>query len=96
MRGDGQVTSKEKEKALPNVSAPDTDMIGSFENVEIPQTASNSYGIRGLSKSSPTEPRQSKNAPKNAVPKPTLQPKATTKAECPPELRPILEAKELS
>ncbi|CCU83070.1 EKA-like protein [Blumeria hordei DH14] len=78
-----KVSTKGKEKALPAVTEPDTDMIGSVEIVEeIPQPSSVPQGIGESSKSPPTAPKL------------TSQPKAAPKADCPPELRPIFEAEQ--
>ncbi|CCU75047.1 EKA-like protein [Blumeria hordei DH14] len=88
-----KVSTKGKEKAIPAVTEPDTDMIGSVEIVEkFSQPSSVPHGIGESSKSPPTASKPSENAADKAVPKPTSQPKAATKAECPPELRPIVEA----
>ncbi|CCU79862.1 EKA-like protein [Blumeria hordei DH14] len=90
-----KVSIKWKEKALPAVAEPETDMIGSVEIVEeFPQPSSVPHGIGESSKSPPTAPKPSENAAPIAVPKLTSQPKAATKAECPPELRPIVEAEQ--
>ncbi|CCU74339.1 putative effector protein [Blumeria hordei DH14] len=89
----GQAVSKGKEKALPTVTVPDTDMIGSVEIVEeIPQRVSIPHGIGESSKPPPTSSIPSENAAPKAASKLTSQPKAATKADCPPELRPIVEA----
>ncbi|CCU82762.1 EKA-like protein [Blumeria hordei DH14] len=70
-------------------------MIGSVEIVEkIPQRASVPHGIGESSKSTPTASKPSANAADKPVPKLTSQPKAATKAECPLELRPIVEAEQ--
>ena len=75
-----------KEKALPAVAEPDTDMIGSVEFVEeLPQPASIPHRIGGPSISPPTASKPLEKAAPKA---------ASTKAECPPELRPIVEAEE--
>ncbi|CCU74326.1 EKA-like protein [Blumeria hordei DH14] len=80
-----KVSIKGKEKALPAVAEPDADMIGSVEVIEeIPQSPSVPHGIGESSKSPPTASKPSENA----------APKAATKAECPPELRPIVEAEQ--
>ncbi|CCU74189.1 EKA-like protein [Blumeria hordei DH14] len=90
-----KVSIKVKEKALPAVAEPDTDMIGSVETVEeIPQPPSVPHGIGESSKSPPTASKPSKNAAPISAPKSTSQPKAASKAECPPELRPIVEAEQ--
>ncbi|CCU74459.1 EKA-like protein [Blumeria hordei DH14] len=58
-----KVSTKGKEKALPTVAEPDTDMIGSVEIIEeIPQRASTPYGIGESSKSPPTALKPSENA----------------------------------
>ncbi|CCU76794.1 EKA-like protein [Blumeria hordei DH14] len=90
-----KVSMKGKEKALPALTEPDTDMIGSVKIVEeIPQPSSVPQGIGESTKSPPTVSKPSENAASKSAPKLTLQPKAATKAECPPELRPIIEAKQ--
>ncbi|CCU79601.1 EKA-like protein [Blumeria hordei DH14] len=90
-----KVSIKRKEKALPAVTEPDTDMIGSVETVEeFPQPSSVPHGIGESSKSPPTASKPSENAAPKAASKSTSQPKAATKAECPPELRPIIKAKQ--
>ncbi|CCU83007.1 EKA-like protein [Blumeria hordei DH14] len=90
-----KVSTKGKEKALPAVTEPDTDMIGSVEIVEeIPQPFSVPPGIGESSKSPPTKSKPSENASSKSAPKLTSQPIAATKAECPPELRPIVEAEQ--
>ncbi|CCU75299.1 EKA-like protein [Blumeria hordei DH14] len=90
-----KVSTKGKEKALPAVTEPDTDMIGSVEIVEeIPHPFSVPHGIGELSKSPPTASKPSENAAPIAASKSTLQPKAATKAECPLEHRPIVEAEQ--
>ncbi|CCU83205.1 EKA-like protein [Blumeria hordei DH14] len=71
-----KVSTKVKEKALPAVTEPDTDMIGS-------------------NRQNLLRPRQNRrNAASKSAPKLTSQPEAATKAECPPELRPIVEAEQ--
>ncbi|CCU76491.1 EKA-like protein [Blumeria hordei DH14] len=91
----GKVSTKGKEKALPAVAEPDTDMIGSVEIVkEIPQPSSVPHGIGESSKSPPTASKPSENAAPIAVPESQSQPKAATKADCPLELRPIVGAKQ--
>ncbi|CCU75045.1 hypothetical protein BGHDH14_bgh01057 [Blumeria hordei DH14] len=88
-----KVSTKGKEKALPAVTEPDTDMIGSVKIVEeFPQPSYVPHGIGELSKSPPTKSKTSENAASKSAPKLTSQPKAATKAECPPGLRPIVEA----
>ncbi|CCU76569.1 EKA-like protein [Blumeria hordei DH14] len=88
-----KVSTKGKEKALPAVAEPDTDMIGSVEIVEeIPQQPSVPHGTGESSKSPPTAAKPSENAAPIAASKLTSQPKAATKAECPPEFLPIVEA----
>ncbi|CCU81963.1 EKA-like protein [Blumeria hordei DH14] len=90
-----KVSTKGKEKAHPAVAEPDTDMIGSVETVEeIPQPPSVPHEIRESSKSPPTASNPSENAVDKAAPKVTSQPKAATKADCPPELRPNVEAEQ--
>ncbi|CCU76306.1 EKA-like protein [Blumeria hordei DH14] len=90
-----KVSTKWKEKALPAVTEPDTDMIGSVKIVEeFSQPSSVPHGIGESSKSPPTASEPSENAADKAVPKTTSPPKAATKAECPPELRPIVEAEQ--
>ncbi|CCU76048.1 EKA-like protein [Blumeria hordei DH14] len=90
-----KVSTKGKKKALPAVTEPDTDMIGSVEIVEeFSQPSSVPHGIGESSKFPPTASKPSENAADKAAPKSTSQPKATTKAECPPELRPIVEAEQ--
>ncbi|CCU77259.1 EKA-like protein [Blumeria hordei DH14] len=70
-------------------------MIGSVEIVEeFPQPFSVPYGIGESSKSPPTASKPSENAAPISVPKSTSQPKAASKAECSPELRPIVKAKQ--
>ncbi|CCU82528.1 EKA-like protein [Blumeria hordei DH14] len=70
-------------------------MIGSVEIIEeIPQPSSIPHGIGESSKSPPTAPKLSENAAPIAASKSTSQPIAATKAECPPELRPIFEAEQ--
>ncbi|CCU75437.1 EKA-like protein [Blumeria hordei DH14] len=70
-------------------------MIGSVETVEeIPQPFSVPHWIGESSKSSPTTSKPSENAASKSAPKLSSQPKAATKAECPPELRPIFEAEQ--
>ena len=89
------VSIKGKEKALPAVTEPDTDMIGSVEIVEeIPQQASVPHGIGESSRPLLTISKPSENAAPIAASKSTSQPKAATKAECPLELRPIVEAEQ--
>ncbi|CCU82100.1 EKA-like protein [Blumeria hordei DH14] len=91
----GQAVSKGKEKASPAVTEPDTDMIGSVEIVEeIPQRVSIPHGIGESSKPPPTSSIPSENAAPKAASKSTSQPKAARKADCPPELRPIVEAEQ--
>ncbi|CCU74721.1 EKA-like protein [Blumeria hordei DH14] len=86
---------KGKEKALSIVAEPDTNMIGSVEIVEeIPQRVSIPHGIGESSQSRPTASKPSENAADKAAPKSTSQPKSATKTECPPELRPIVEAEQ--
>ncbi|CCU83055.1 avrk1-like protein [Blumeria hordei DH14] len=90
-----KVSTKGKEKALPAITEPETDMIGSPEIVEeIPQLSSVPHGIGESPKSPPTASKRSENAADKAVLKSTSQPKAATKAECPLELRPIVEAEQ--
>ncbi|CCU74484.1 EKA-like protein [Blumeria hordei DH14] len=90
-----KVSTKGKEKALPAVTEPDTDMVGSVEIVEeIPQRVSIPHGIGKSSKPPPTTQIPSENAAPKAASKSTSQPKAAMKAECPPELRPIVEAEQ--
>ncbi|CCU76839.1 EKA-like protein [Blumeria hordei DH14] len=90
-----KVSTKGKEKALPAIAEPDTDMIGSVEIVEeFPQPSSVPHRISGSSKSPPTASKPSENAAEKAAPKLKPQPKAATKAECPHELRPIVEAEQ--
>lgn len=87
-----QAVSKGKEKALPTVAEPDTGMIGSVEIVEeIPQRSSIPHGT-GESSKPPTEPKPSEKAAPKAAPRKESQPQAATNAECPSELRPIVEA----
>ncbi|CCU83037.1 EKA-like protein [Blumeria hordei DH14] len=70
-------------------------MIGSVEIVmEIPQPSSIPHGIGESSKSPPTASKPSENAVDKAAPDLPSQPKATTKAECPLEFRPIVEAEQ--
>ena len=91
----GQAVSEGNEKALPTVNKPDTEMIGSVEIFkEILQQASVPHGIGVSSNSPPTKPKPSKKAVPKAASKIESQPQAATKAECPLELRPILEAEE--
>ncbi|CCU78197.1 EKA-like protein [Blumeria hordei DH14] len=90
-----KVSTKWKEKALPAVTEPDTDMIGSIEIIEeISQPPSVPHGIGESSKPPPTASKPSENAAPKAASKSTSQPKAATKAECPPELQPIVEAEQ--
>ncbi|CCU76381.1 EKA-like protein [Blumeria hordei DH14] len=90
-----KVSTKGKEKALLAVTEPDTDMIRSVEIVEkFPQPSSVPHGIGESSESPPTASKPSENAAVKAAPKLTSQPKSATKAECPPELRPIVEAEQ--
>ncbi|CCU83154.1 EKA-like protein [Blumeria hordei DH14] len=90
-----KVSMKWKEKSLHAVTEPDTDMIGSVEIVdEFPQPSSVPHRIGESSKSPPTAAKPSENAADRAAPKLTSQPKAATKAECPPEFRPIVEAEQ--
>ncbi|CCU82688.1 EKA-like protein [Blumeria hordei DH14] len=90
-----KVSIKGKEKALPAVAKPDTDMIGSVEIVEeIPQPFSVANGGGESSKSPPTASKPSENATSKYVTKFTSQPKAATKAECSPEQRLIFEAEQ--
>ncbi|CCU80372.1 EKA-like protein [Blumeria hordei DH14] len=90
-----KASTKGKEKALLTVTELDTDMIGSVEIVEeIPQLSSVPHGIGESSKSHPTASKPSENAAVKAVPKLMSQPKAAAKAECPPELRPTVEAEQ--
>ncbi|CCU83177.1 EKA-like protein [Blumeria hordei DH14] len=90
-----KVSIKGKEKVLPAVIEPDTDMIGSVETVkEIPQPPSVPHGIGESSKSPQTAPKLLENAAPKAASKSTLQPKSATKAECPPKLQPIFDAKQ--
>ncbi|CCU74744.1 EKA-like protein [Blumeria hordei DH14] len=90
-----KVSIKGKEKALPAVTEPNTDMIGSVETIEkISQPPSVPHGIGESSKSPPTAPKLSENATPISASNSTSQPKAATKAECPPELRPIFEAEQ--
>ncbi|CCU75773.1 EKA-like protein [Blumeria hordei DH14] len=68
-----------KEKSLHTVAEPNTSMFGSVEIVEeIPQISFVPHGIGESFKSLQTDPKPSE--------------KAATKADCPPELRPIIEA----
>nr|ABH03482.1 AVRk1 [Blumeria hordei]ABH03484.1 AVRk1 [Blumeria hordei] len=68
-------------------------MIGSVEIIEkISQLPSVPHRIGELSKSPPTASKRSENAAPISAPKLMSQLKAATKAECPPELRPIVEA----
>ncbi|CCU81803.1 EKA-like protein [Blumeria hordei DH14] len=90
-----KISTKGKEKALLAVTEPDTDMIGSVETVEeIPQPPSVPHGIGESPKSPPTASKPSENAAPISAPKSTSQPKAASKAEYPPELRPIVEAEQ--
>ncbi|CCU76422.1 EKA-like protein [Blumeria hordei DH14] len=90
-----KVSIKGKEKPLPAVTEPDTDMIGSVETVEeFSQPSSVPHGFGESSKSSPTASKPSENAAPISAPKSTSQPKAASKAECPPELRQIVEAEQ--
>ncbi|CCU81259.1 EKA-like protein [Blumeria hordei DH14] len=91
-----KVSTKGKEKALPAVTEPDTDMIGSVEIVEefSPQPSSVPHGIGESSKSPPTASKPSENAADKPVQKSTSQPKAATKAQCSLELRPIVETEQ--
>ncbi|CCU75342.1 avra10-like virulence protein [Blumeria hordei DH14] len=90
-----KASTKGKEKALPAVAEPDTDMVGSVETVEeIPQPPSVPHGIGESSKSPPTASKPSENAAPISAPKSTSQPKAASKAECPPGLRPVVEAEQ--
>ncbi|CCU75843.1 EKA-like protein [Blumeria hordei DH14] len=90
-----KVSIKGKKKALPAVTEHDTDMIGSVEIIEkISQPSSVPHGIGESSKSPPIAPKLSENAAPIAASKSTSQPKAATKAECPPDLRPIFEAEQ--
>ena len=90
-----KASGKAKAKALSIVSAPDTDIIGPIEIVEeIPQPASVPHGIGESSKPPPTTSKPSENAAPIAASTSTSQPKAATKAECPLELRPIVEAEQ--
>ncbi|CCU80797.1 EKA-like protein [Blumeria hordei DH14] len=83
-----EASIKLKEISLPAVAEPDTDIIGSVEIVEeIPQPSPVPHGIGKSSK-------PSENAAPNAASKSTSQPKAITKADFPPELRPIVEAEQ--
>ena len=89
----GKASIKGKEKALPAVAVPDTDMIGSVQIVEeIPQLTSDPQGTGESSKSSPTASKPSEKAAPKAAPMKESQPQAATNAECPLELRPIVEA----
>ncbi|CCU75825.1 EKA-like protein [Blumeria hordei DH14] len=89
------VSTKGKEKALSSVTEPDTDMIGSVEIVvEFSKPSPVPHGIGESSKSPPKASKPSENAADKAAPKSMSQPKAPTKAECPPELRPIVEAEQ--
>ncbi|CCU76502.1 putative effector protein [Blumeria hordei DH14] len=91
----GQAVSKGKEKALPTVTVPDTDMIRSVEIVEdSPQPSSIPHGTGESSKPPPTASKLSEKAAPKAAPSKESQPKAATQTECPPELRPIVEAEE--
>ncbi|CCU78149.1 EKA-like protein [Blumeria hordei DH14] len=77
-----KVSIKGKQKALPAVTEPDTNMIGSVEIVkEIPQRASVPHRIGESSKSPLATSKQSENAASKSAPKLTSQPKAATKAE---------------
>ncbi|CCU78249.1 EKA-like protein [Blumeria hordei DH14] len=90
-----KVSIKGKEKALSAVTEPDSDMIGSVETIEkISQPPSVPHRIGESSKSPQTAPKLSENAAPIAASNSTSQPKAATKAECPPELRPIFEAEQ--
>ena len=90
-----RVSIKGKEKAHPTVTEPDTDMIVSVKIVEIiPQPPSVPHRIGELSRSPPTPPKLSESAVPIAASKSISQPKAATKAECPPKLRPIVEAEQ--
>ncbi|CCU82363.1 EKA-like protein [Blumeria hordei DH14] len=90
-----KVSTKGKEKVLPTVTEPETGMIGSVEIVEeIPQPSSVPQRMGESSKSPPTASKPSENAADKAAPKSTSQLKAATKAECPLELRPIVEAEQ--
>ncbi|CCU78825.1 EKA-like protein [Blumeria hordei DH14] len=85
----GQAVSKWKEKALPAVTEPDTDMIGSVEIVEeIPQRASIPHGIGESSKFPPTESKPSEKAYSIKE----SQPQVAIKAIYAPGLRPIVKA----
>ncbi|CCU78397.1 EKA-like protein [Blumeria hordei DH14] len=91
----GEAVSKGKEIALPAVTEPDTDMIGSVEIVEeIPQPSAVPHGIGESYKPPPTASKPSECAAPNAASKSRSQPKATTKADGSPELRPIVEAEQ--
>ena len=89
----GQAVSKGKEKAIPTVTVPETDMIGSVEIVEeIPQPSSNPHGLGESSKSPPAPSKPSEKAAPKAASNKESQPQAANTTECPPELRSILQA----
>ncbi|CCU82028.1 EKA-like protein [Blumeria hordei DH14] len=84
-----------EEKSPPRHNEPDTDMIGSVEIVEeSAQPSSFPHGIGESSKSPPTASKPSENPTSKPASISTSQPKAATKADCPPELRPIVEAEQ--
>ncbi|CCU75204.1 EKA-like protein [Blumeria hordei DH14] len=63
-----KVSTKGKEKALPAVAEPDTDMIGSVEIIEeIPQPFSVPHGIGESSKSPPATSKPSEEAAPNVA-----------------------------
>ncbi|CCU80318.1 EKA-like protein [Blumeria hordei DH14] len=70
-----KVSTKGKEKVLPAVTEPDTDMIVSVEIVEeFPQPSSVPHGIGESSKSPPTASKPSENAADKSAPKLTSLP----------------------
>ncbi|CCU75148.1 EKA-like protein [Blumeria hordei DH14] len=90
-----KVSIKGKEKALPAVTEPDTDMIGSVEIVE--EYLNEPPSPTGF-ENRPNLLRPQQNRRKTLHPqqrqKLTSQPKAATKTKCHPELRSIVEAEQ--
>ncbi|CCU74898.1 EKA-like protein [Blumeria hordei DH14] len=90
-----QTVSRGKVEALSAPTEPHTGMIGSVKFIgEISQPPSVPHGIGESSKSPPTAPKLSENAAPIAASISTSQLNTATKAECPSELRLILEAEE--
>ncbi|CCU82055.1 hypothetical protein BGHDH14_bgh02422 [Blumeria hordei DH14] len=90
-----KATAKRKKKAFPLVTEPNTDMIGSVEiDEKYPQSSFVPHGIGESPKPHPTASNPLEKAAQNATLMKESQPQAATNADCPPELRPIIEAEQ--